>query len=213
MIFFLFFFNFYLFNNNDLIISVIDYDTKFMKTKKMKYPFINKAIIIYLFIGLFILNSCVNKKENIITQNEDVAYSKILKNILDNTKEPQFKNSKYNILDFGAIADGKTICTTSFEKAIKKCTENGGGIVLVPKGKFLTGPIHLENNINLHLEDGAEILFSTNPDDYYPLVHTSFEGIELMNYSPLIYAYKKSNIKSRQRFLYSFSRNRYSCHF
>lgn len=40
--------------------------------------------------------------------------------------------------------------------------------------EFLTGPIHLENNVNLHLEDGAEVLFSTNPKDFYPLVHTSF---------------------------------------
>ncbi len=48
--------------------------------------------------------------------------------------------------------------------------------------------------MNLHLEDKAEILFSTDPNDYYPLVHTSFEATELMNYSPLIYAYKKTNI-------------------
>ena len=62
------------------------------------------------------------------------------------------------------------------------------------KENIITGPIHLENNVNLHLEEGAEILFSTNPKDDYPIVHTSFEGTELMNYSPLIYAYKKHNV-------------------
>ena len=65
--------------------------------------------------------------------------------------------------------------------------------MLVPTGKFFTGPIHLESNINLHIEEGAEIIFSTNPSDY-PLVVTSFEGIEVMNYSPLLYAYQKTNV-------------------
>ncbi|NHN25812.1 glycoside hydrolase family 28 protein [Flavobacterium jejuense] len=166
-----------------------------MKTQLQK-RFFNKNIISCYLLGiLLIINSCVEKKEkkeeNI---NSDLKYSDIYLNILKNTKVPKFKDTTYNVLDFEAIGDNKTICTKAFEKAIKTCTENGGGIVLVPKGKYLTGPIHLENNVNLHLEDGAEILFSTNPDDYYPLVHTSFEGIELMNYSPLIYAYKKNNI-------------------
>lgn len=109
-------------------------------------------------------------------------------------KEPKFRNASYNILNFGAIADGKTMATESIRKAIVACSENGGGKVIVPAGKFLSGPIHLENNVNLHLEEGSEILFSTNPDDFYPLVHTSFEGMELMNYSPLIYANNKKNI-------------------
>ena len=64
---------------------------------------------------------------------------------------------------------------------------------MVPKGSFLTGPIHLDNNVNLHLEAGSEILFSTNLQDY-PIVHTSYEGTELMNFSPLIYAKNKKNI-------------------
>lgn len=108
-------------------------------------------------------------------------------------KEPVFKDKTYNILDFGAVADGKTMATESIRKAIQTCSKNGGGKVLVPAGKYLTGPIHLENNVNLHIAEGAELLFSTNPNDY-PLVHTSFEGMELMNYSPLIYAKNKKNI-------------------
>jgi polygalacturonase len=95
-------------------------------------------------------------------------------------KEPVFKDKTYNILDFGAVADGKTMATESIRKAIETCSKNGGGKVLVPAGKYLTGPIHLENNVNLHIAEGAELLFSTNPNDY-PLVHTSFEGMELMN--------------------------------
>lgn len=107
---------------------------------------------------------------------------------------PKFKNTIYNITKYGAIADGKTLCTESFKKAIAACTKNGGGKVFVPKGKYLTGPIHLDNNVNLYLDEGAEIIFSNNPNDYYPLVKTAYEGMELMNYSPLIYAYQKKNI-------------------
>lgn len=106
---------------------------------------------------------------------------------------PTFKNKTYNIVDFGAKSDGQVNNSEAFKKAIETCTKNGGGKVVVPSGKFLTGPIHLDNNVNLHLEDGAEILFSTKSSDY-PLVLTSFEGTELMNHSPLVYAYNKKNI-------------------
>ena len=113
--------------------------------------------------------------------------------IVKSIPETHFSDKTYNINDFGAIADGKTLNTAAFAKAIKTCTENGGGKVIVPNGKYLTGAIHLESNVNLHLDDQAEILFSTNPKDY-PIVHTSWEGTELMNYSPLIYAKNKTNV-------------------
>lgn len=117
-----------------------------------------------------------------------------MQQIVDNVKEPEFPDKTYNVLDFDAKADGVTKNTEAFKKAIQACTNDGGGKVVVPKGKYLTGAIHLEDNVNLHLEEGAEILFSTDPQDYYPLVATAYEGIELMNYSPLLYAYKKKNI-------------------
>ncbi|TDO99238.1 glycoside hydrolase family 28 protein [Flavobacterium sp. 245] len=113
--------------------------------------------------------------------------------IVKSMPETHFANKTYNINDFGAIADGKTMNTLAFEKAIKECAANGGGKVLVPNGKYLTGPIHLESNVDLHLEDKAEILFSTNSKDY-PLIHTSWEGTELMNHSPLISARNKTNV-------------------
>ncbi|MFA9188166.1 glycoside hydrolase family 28 protein [Flavobacterium sp. FBOR7N2.3] len=106
---------------------------------------------------------------------------------------PTFKNKAYSIVDFGAKSGGQHNNSEAFKRAIETCTKNGGGKVVVPSGKFLTGPIHLDNNVNLHLEEGAEILFSTKSSDY-PLVLTSFEGTELMNHSPLIYAYNKKNI-------------------
>lgn len=129
-------------------------------------------------------------KENTKTTADPWLY---MGKILDTVKPPIFKNQVYNIKNFGAVSDTTTLNTTAFENAISACTKNGGGKVLVPKGSYVTGPIHLDNNVNLHLEEGAEILFSKNLKDY-PIVHTSYEGTELMNYSPLIYAKNKKNI-------------------
>jgi polygalacturonase len=108
-------------------------------------------------------------------------------------KEPVFENKSYSILDFGAVPNGVFNNTEIINKAIIKCSANGGGTLVFPAGKYFTGAIHLDNNVNVQIDEGAEILFSTNPADY-PLVHTSFEGTELMNYSPLIYAYNKTNV-------------------
>jgi len=153
----------------------------------------NKVIalksVVFLSITVILTISCSKK----ITPEAETDPWKTMELTIKNLPKTNFQDKTYNINDFGAVADGKTLNTAAFEKAIQTCTENGGGKVLVPNGKYLTGAIHLENNVNLHLEDKAEILFSLNPKDY-PIVHTSWEGTELMNYSPLIYAKNKTNV-------------------
>ena len=151
---------------------------------------IKKTNYIFLLF-LAVIYSC-DKKNNALQKSTNV-WNK-MDSIIAEVKEPVFNDKVFNITDYGAIADGETYNTEAFAKAIKACAEDGGGKVIVPSGKYLTGAIHLDDNVNLHLEEGAEILFSTNPKDYYPLVATSYEGVELMNYSPLIYAYKKTNV-------------------
>ncbi len=107
---------------------------------------------------------------------------------------PDFPDNNFNVVDYG-VQEGEDLNNApAFAKAIKACHEAGGGKVLVPAGVYYTGPIHLLDNVNLHLEEGSEIRFSTDPMDFLPMVHTSFEGTELMNYSPLVYAYGKKNI-------------------
>lgn len=113
--------------------------------------------------------------------------------IVRNTKAPRFPKRDFLVTDFGAKADGSNN-TQAFADAIGKCHQSGGGRVLVPKGSFVTGPIHLLSNVNLHLEEGCTLLFSTNPKDYLPVVFTRWEGMELMGYSPLVYAYQQENI-------------------
>lgn len=91
-------------------------------------------------------------------------------------KEPVIPGNRVNIVDFGAVADGQTMNTKAFADAIDAVSKKGGGTVVIPRGIWLTGPITLKSNIELHAEAGALVVFSKNFDDY-PLVETSFEGL------------------------------------
>ena len=117
----------------------------------------------------------------------------IKRSILARIKPPQFPNRDFDITKYGALGDNRKKSTEAIEKAIAACNAAGGGRVVVPPGKFLTGAIHLLDNVNLYLSPGATLLFSSDPRDY-PLVLTRFEGVECMNYSPFIYAFEKRNI-------------------
>jgi polygalacturonase len=114
--------------------------------------------------------------------------------ILKRIKAPVFPDRDFNITDYGAVGDGKTICTESINKAITAANKAGGGRVIVPAGEFLTGAIYLKSNVNLYISESAVVKFSADPNAYLPAVYTRWEGVECMNYSPLIYAYKEKNI-------------------
>jgi polygalacturonase len=108
-------------------------------------------------------------------------------------KAPIFPARDFIITNYGAKGDGKTLNTEAFKKAIAACAKSGGGRVVVPLGNFFTGSIHLKSNVNLHLADSAKIIFSVDTK-HYPIVFGRWEGMELMNYSALIYAYGQKNI-------------------
>jgi polygalacturonase len=114
--------------------------------------------------------------------------------ILARIVPPTFPARDYDVTQFGAVGDGTTDCGDAFREAIASCNMNGGGRVVVPPGRYLTGPIHLRSKVNLHVMEGATILFSTDPARYLPAVHTRWEGVELMGYSPLIYAFEQDDI-------------------
>lgn len=115
--------------------------------------------------------------------------------ILSRIIPPQFPSQDFDITEFGAVADGKTDCTAAIAKAIDACVVAGGGRVVVPAGEFLTGPIHLRSNVDLHLVATNSVLkFITDPNAYLPAVFTRFEGIECYNYSPLIFTFEQQNV-------------------
>ena len=99
---------------------------------------------------------------------------------------PHFKRDTFNIINYGAIADGMTLNTAAINKTIDECAKQGGGTVLIPSGSFFCGPIIMKSNINLHLAKGALVIFS--PDfNQYPLVTSSFEGVDAARcQSPLV---------------------------
>jgi DNA sulfur modification protein DndE len=96
---------------------------------------------------------------------------------LPNYYTPVFRKDTFNITRYGAVADGQTLNTQAISQAIERCNAAGGGTVLVPAGLWLTGPISLKNNVNLHLAKGALLQFSRRFSDY-PIVQTTWEGQE-----------------------------------
>lgn len=114
--------------------------------------------------------------------------------ILSRIKPPTFPHRDFLITDYGAEPGGANDCTDALRRAIAACGKAGGGRVVVPSGEFLTGPVHLLSNVELHLEKGAALKFLINTDAYLPAVATRFEGMECFNYSPLIYAFEQENV-------------------
>lgn len=90
---------------------------------------------------------------------------------------PVFPGRMVSVSDFGGIGNGKFKNTKAFNDAMISLSKKGGGTLNVPTGIWLTGPIVFQNNVNLHLEKGALILFSPDFDDY-PIVETIFEGLD-----------------------------------
>ena len=113
--------------------------------------------------------------------------------ILSRIQPPMFPAHDFEITKFGAVGDNQTDCTKAFQKAIAACHTASGGRVVVPKGEFLTGAVRLRSNVNLHVSAGATIRFTRDPKKY-PLVFTRWEGVELMNFSPFLYALDEENV-------------------
>jgi len=153
-----------------------------MKTKPFRIPIIAMTV--------FMLSS----HNNIEAQNTGAngTYSNI-EFKMDKIKEPIIPNNTVNIKDFGAVNGGTVLNTKAFSKAIDAVSKKGGGKVIIPPGIWLTGPIILKSNIELHAETGALIKFSTNKD-LYPIIQTSFEGLNTWRCISPIYGKNLENI-------------------
>ncbi|MBV4357297.1 glycoside hydrolase family 28 protein [Pinibacter aurantiacus] len=125
------------------------------------------------------LSTCV---ANVLRAQDKTPYSW---SNLPPINKPVFKNDTISIFATGAKPDGITLNTVSINRAIEKISEQGGGVVLIPNGVWLTGPIQLKNNVNLHLERAALLQF-TSDKTLYPLVKANFEGKETVrNLAPI----------------------------
>lgn len=139
----------------------------------------------WLLFLCFSLN--VLSQTNFPTQKRD--------SILKTIQLPTIGTYRINVKKLGAKGDSISNDKKAFDKAMAACKKNGGGTIIVPPGVYtLNGPIHFVSNVNLLIQKNAKIRFSDNPNDYLPMVKTSWEGTMIYNYSPLIYAYDCTNI-------------------
>ncbi|SDT16201.1 Pectate lyase superfamily protein [Mucilaginibacter mallensis] len=113
-------------------------------------------------------------------QNEQFSWQHLPK-----VSTPVFKKDTLNIVNYGAKADGVTLNTQSINKAIADCSAKGGGVVLIPQGLWLTGPVVMKSNVNLYVSRAALLQF-TDDKSQYPLVEGNYEGhAAVRNQSPI----------------------------
>ena len=110
-------------------------------------------------------------------------------------RTPKFADKAYVITKYGAKTDNTAAKNQkAIQKAIDLCSKKGGGRVVVPAGqKFLTGAIELKSGVNLEVQENAVLEFVFEPA-LYPIVETSWEGLECFNLSPCVYAFKAKDI-------------------
>jgi len=153
-----------------------------MKTKQ-----INLLGLLAVFLATcFSQNICAQKSKS----NETYARIEFK---MSKVQEPKIPNNLVNIKDFCAVNGGYVLNTKAFADAIDAVSKKGGGKVVIPPGIWLTGPIILKSNIELHAETGALIKFS--PDkSLYPIIETSFEGLNTWRCISPIYGKNLENI-------------------
>lgn len=113
--------------------------------------------------------------------------------VMPEVSDPVIPQRTVSVVDFGGVADGVHNNSSAFAVAIDKLAHNGGGHLVVPAGIWLTGPIELKSNIDLHLEKGAIILFDSDRD-LYPVIDIPFEGTDNRRCKSQLYAYGCRNI-------------------
>lgn len=146
-------------------------------------------------LGLFSVSGCQTLP--LLTEaheKEDATLWQQADAIISSIARTQFPERDFLVTDFGAVGDGQTDNTKAIADAIAACAAAGGGRVVIPEGRFNTGPVHLKSNVNLHLQKNTVLSFYTDAERYLPAVMTRWEGVELMGYSPLIYALEQENI-------------------
>lgn len=134
--------------------------------------------------------------DEVCAQHESTIDKSIYNNLpfqMPQVQQPQFPDYEVSIVAYGAQQDGKTVNTKAINDAIKAVHAKGGGRVIIPGGLWLTGPIELLSNVNLHLQQNALVLF-TNDFEAYPIIKTSFEGLETRRCQSPIWARGAENI-------------------
>ncbi|TDO71270.1 polygalacturonase [Flavobacterium chryseum] len=144
-----------------------------------------------LWIALTIL--AINSQESTAQNSKSNETYKNIEFKMAKVQEPVIPKNSVNIVDFGAVNGGYVLNTKAFADAIDAVSKKGGGKVIIPPGIWLTGPIILKSNIELYASTGALIKFSPNKD-LYPIIETSFEGLNTWRCISPIYGKNLENV-------------------
>lgn len=140
--------------------------------------------------ALLLLAAC--KKQDTDYPIDKAVYNR-LPFKMEEVQLPSFPDYQVSITEFGAVPDGITLNTKAFNDAINHVYEKGGGTVVVPEGLWLTGPIEMRSNVNLYTEYNALVYFSED-HSLYPIIETSFEGLDTRRCQSPISAWYCENI-------------------
>lgn len=138
------------------------------------------------------LSACLNNSQT----SSEHEFSYLYENLpfeMGQVSRPVIPNREANLLDFGGNGNGTELNTEAFQNAINWLSDKGGGHLIVPAGIWYTGPIELKSNIDLHVSENAVILFSSERD-LYPVIGTSFEGLDTYRCESPIHADGAVNI-------------------
>jgi polygalacturonase len=170
--------------------------TKLIATNSIKFISNNIRTIISFCTVICVLMISTSLKAQIGEKPESISPLNAPFEMAE-LERPEIPNQVFDIRDYGA----KTVTespdfknTDAIHRTIEAAESAGGGKILIPEGKWLTGPIHLKSNMNLYLAEGSEILFSKDKEDYLPVVRQRHEGVEAYNYSPMIYVFEATNV-------------------
>ncbi len=145
-----------------------------------------------LFVATLISGGPASNGRQAFSSDQELrAYTANLPFSMPEIRLPRIPASRVSITDFGAVADGHTMNTKAINDAIRACAKQGGGTVVIPPGVWLAGPIELGNNIELHVEAGALVLFSGKFEDYPMFARPRSTSYRC---TPLIYGIRLTNV-------------------
>ena len=151
----------------------------------------SKPIIPFVAACLIAITACAqpgsDQKNQVAEKYEGIEFE------MPRVQEPVIPDYSVNITDFGAVSGGQVLNSKAFADAIEAVSKKGGGKVMIPAGIWLTGPVILKSNLELHTESGALVIFSTDKD-LYPVIQSSFEGLETWRCISPIYGKDVENI-------------------
>lgn len=145
---------------------------------KVPFGLVGFALLSFLAANLHAQNPSERRADSIL-------FEKTFSVKLPTVKTPVFKKDTFYVEQYGAKPDGVTLNTKSINAAIDVCSKNGGGVVFLGGGVWLTGPIQLKSNVNLHIKRDAILLF-TKDKSQYKLIEGNWEGKPaVVNESPI----------------------------